>query len=146
MRVRHVPDRVKGCGPLGGLDAALASAREELVVVVACDMPFVTAGFLNYLASLAGATGNAAPVDAVVPRTSDRYHPLCAVYARACRSAIDARLAARQLSMAGLLEGLRVRVVREHEMERFGRPGALLANVNTPDEFDELAAATGHEP
>src|SRR6185503_20854096 len=32
---RLVPDRVPGCGPLGGLDAALAAARDDVVVIVA---------------------------------------------------------------------------------------------------------------
>ncbi len=138
--IRHIPDRVQGAGPLGGLDAALAAAHRDPVVVLACDMPFVSAAFLRYLVSLAG------QAEAVVPRTKGRDHPLCAVYARGCQSAIDARLAAGQLSMAGLLEGLRVRAVREHEVERFGRPEELLANINTPAEFDELAAASGHGP
>ena len=28
---RLIPDRVSGCGPLGGLDAALAAARDDVV-------------------------------------------------------------------------------------------------------------------
>src|SRR3990172_5076806 len=47
--VRFVPDRVPGCGPLGGLDAALAAARDDAVVIVACDMPFVTRALLSHL-------------------------------------------------------------------------------------------------
>src|SRR5580692_7347732 len=34
--VRRVPDRVAGCGPLGGLEAALAAAQSDALVVVAC--------------------------------------------------------------------------------------------------------------
>ena len=60
---RSVPDRVPGCGPLGGLDAALAAARDDAVVVVACDMPFVTAELLGHLLSFAPG------YDVVVPRT-----------------------------------------------------------------------------
>src|SRR5665213_853709 len=47
--VRFIPDRVTGCGPLGGLDAALAAAQSDVLVVVACDMPFVTAALLRHL-------------------------------------------------------------------------------------------------
>src|SRR5438552_1000073 len=42
-RVRTIRDIVPGCGPLGGLHAALTAAREDAVFVVACDMPYVTA-------------------------------------------------------------------------------------------------------
>src|SRR5262245_62803706 len=51
--LRIVVDRVSDKGPLGGLDAALAAARDHTVIVVACDMPFVDAALLRYLASLA---------------------------------------------------------------------------------------------
>src|SRR5262249_3905399 len=43
VAIRGVPDRVPFSGPLGGLDAALDAARDDRVVIVACDMPFITA-------------------------------------------------------------------------------------------------------
>src|SRR5258707_10267809 len=39
--IRRIADIVPGCGPLGGLHAALTHAREDHVFVVACDMPYV---------------------------------------------------------------------------------------------------------
>ena len=41
------PDLKPGRGALGGLYTAIASAKHPLVAVVACDMPFVTAGALD---------------------------------------------------------------------------------------------------
>ena len=75
--LRVVPDRTPGRGPLGGLDAALAAAKDEAVVIVACDMPFVTSAFLRHMLDL---TRDA---DAVVPRTK-RLSSLCAAYTKAC--------------------------------------------------------------
>src|SRR5438105_3476011 len=72
--VRHVADRVPGCGPLGGLHAALSEARGDAIVVIACDMPYVTAPLLRHLLALVR------EADAVVPRTDHGYHPLCAAY------------------------------------------------------------------
>jgi len=136
---RLVCDRVANAGPLGGLDAALEFARDDEVVVVACDMPFVTAPLIRYLISVAPG------FDAVVPRTGAGIHPLCAVYMRTCKPSIGRRLAVRQLSMTSLLDDLRVRVVTDEELQAFGRPADLLANVNSPVEFDELAVVSGHE-
>jgi molybdopterin-guanine dinucleotide biosynthesis protein A len=133
-----VPDRVPDCGPLGGLDAALASARHDLLVLVACDMPFLRADFLKALLSMAHG------VDAVVPRSRRGYHPLCAVYARSCHTTVQERLAARQLAMMALLEPLRVRAMEAHQIESFGLPDPL-ANMNTAAEFDDLAAVVGHK-
>jgi molybdopterin-guanine dinucleotide biosynthesis protein A len=138
-RVRAIRDSVPGCGPLGGLHAALTAARDEAVFVVACDMPYVTAAFARYLLSLAG------DVDVVVPRTERGYHPLCAVYARACLEPAAARLAERRLALRELLADVKTRVVTEEEMSRFGAPSRLLANVNTPAEYANLEALQGHK-
>ena len=37
-----IADAVAGAGPLGGLYTALLDARHDRVLVLACDMPFVT--------------------------------------------------------------------------------------------------------
>ena len=138
-RIRHVPDSVSGCGPLAGLDAALRAARHDAVVVVACDMPFVTAMFLRHLLFLT------ASADAAVPRTEDGYHPLCAAYTRACQPAVARLLADQRLAMTGLLEEIKLRVVGLEEIETFGNCARLLANLNTPAAFDEIEALQVHE-
>ncbi len=136
---RLVHDRVPDCGPLGGLDAALHASGGDAVLLLACDMPFVTGAFLRHLAE------TAAGVDAVVPRTERGYHPLCAVYAQTCREPVSRRLAARQLRMLDLLSEVRVRVVERRNIDEYGTPERLLANVNTPADFDELRALPGHK-
>ena len=137
--LRVVVDRVPECGPLGGLDAALAAARHDAVVVVACDMPFVTAGLLERLLALT------TEADAVVPRTERGYHPLCAAYTRACQPAIAAHLEAGRLRMTDFLEDVRVRVVSGAELDALGDRHRLLANVNTPAEYEAIAAELDHE-
>lgn len=129
---RQIEDRVPGCGPIGGLDAALRSARDHEILILACDMPYVTARFLAYLLA------HAAGVDAVVPRTERGYHPLCGVYTRACQAVVEQRLAARKFAMLGVLDAVRVRTVERMEIEQFGEPDRLLTNVNTPDDLEAL--------
>jgi molybdopterin-guanine dinucleotide biosynthesis protein A len=123
-----------------------------VTVVVACDMPYVSSQLIAYMASLA------ADADAVVPQTEDDYrseghpqlhpqlHPLCAAYTQRCLDPIARRLAAGQLRMTDLLAELLaapladkgLRVVTTPELERFGDPHRLLANVNTPTEYESL--------
>src|SRR6267142_2708293 len=71
----------------------LSTIADDILIVVACDMPFVTARFLDYLRSLT------ADADAVVPRTERGYHPVCAAYTQACRPVIETSLAEHRLSM-----------------------------------------------
>lgn len=133
-----IPDRVQGCGPLGGLDAALDAAAGDAVLLLACDMPFLTAGLL------AGLLDRLEGVDAVVPRTERGYHPLCAVYGPTCRTVVRRRLDARQLRVRDLFADVRVRVIEGPDLARFGEPSLLLANVNTQADLDALESLRNH--
>jgi molybdopterin-guanine dinucleotide biosynthesis protein A len=141
-KARRVADLVPGCGPLGGLHAALTEARGDAVAVIAGDMPYVTAPLVAYLFSLLHETG----ADLVIPRTERGYHPLCAVYARACLEPVAARLAERRLKMTELMADVRTRIVTVEEIARFGDRHRLLANVNTPAEYAVLEALQSHKP
>ena len=136
---RRVADRVRGMGPLGGLHTALLEATGDLTIVIACDMPYVSAPLLGHLATLAR------DADAIVPYTDRGYHPLCAVYARACLEPIARRLAAGRLKMTGLFDDVRVRVVAVEELRAFGDVDRLLANVNSPADHEDLVPPHGHQ-
>jgi molybdopterin-guanine dinucleotide biosynthesis protein A len=136
---RVVHDIVPGCGPLGGLHAALTEAQGDALFVVACDMPYVTSRFIAHLLSLAG------DADIVLPQSARGYHPLCAVYTRACLEPAAARLADRRLKMLEFVAGMRTRVVPVEDIRRFGDPDRLLTNVNTPAEYAGLDALQGHK-
>ena len=131
---RHVADHVPGCGPLGGLHAALTEALGDATVVVACDMPYISAALVGYLLALTGGA------DAVVPRTERGYHPLCAAYTRACIEPIARRLADGRLKMTDLFDNVRIRIVTTEEIDAFGDCRRLLANVNTPAEYSSIEA------
>jgi molybdenum cofactor guanylyltransferase len=138
--VRHLADIVPGSGPLGGIHAALSAARSDAVLVLACDMPYVSTAFAAYLVSLADRS------HIVVPRSGDGYHPLCAVYPRTLVDTIARLLAERRLALHELLAVTSTRVVVDEEMCRFGAPPRLLANVNTPAEYAALEALQDHKP
>jgi molybdopterin-guanine dinucleotide biosynthesis protein A len=138
IALRTIVDRVPGCGPLGGIHAALTEARGDAVFVVACDMPYLSAAFVSYLLGLAR------DADAVVPRCERGYHPVCAVYTRACLEPVARRLAGGQLKTIDLMLDVRTRIVTPEELDRFGGGATLLANVNTPDEYAGLAPRRDH--
>jgi molybdopterin-guanine dinucleotide biosynthesis protein A len=137
---RAVPDRVPGCGPLGGLHTALAEAKGKAVLVVACDMPYLSSPFLSYLLGLTRGA------EAVVPAPIAAIITLCAAYARGCAAVVGRHLAEQRLRLTDLFEDLRIRVVTADEIGAFGDDHRLLANVNTPGELASLAALKGYEP
>ena len=114
--------------PLAGILEALGRAGGP-VVVCACDMPFVTPELVAHLAALPGTA---------VPEAGGRLHPLLARYDAEATAALEAALAAR----SPLHEAVRAagaRIVPEAEIARFGDPGRLLFNVNTPADLAQAA-------
>jgi len=131
LGVRLVPDAVAGAGPLGGLYTALIDARHDRVLVLACDLPFVPAAFLERLAIESGAGEQ---VDAVVPRSARGLEPLCAVYRKDCAGRARAQIARGDLRMTALLAALRVRELGHDALAPFDGE-ALFENVNTPHDY-----------
>ena len=131
-RLRTVPDRIAAVGALGGIYTALLEAPTELVLVIACDMPFLTAPFLQLLATRAEAEPDA---DAVVPRDRRGRHPLCATYRRRAAAVFKARIDAGTLRVLDALEAVAVRELGPDEVEAHDPDGSLLMNVNTPDDY-----------
>ena len=130
-----VVDRVAGAGSLGGLYTALMEAPTEQVVVIACDMPFLTASFLMRVAA------RGVDVDVAVPRSSRGRHPLCASYSRRVADHLRARIDSGDLRVLDALDGLEVRELGPDELAPFDPDGLLLFNVNTPDDYAKARAA-----
>jgi molybdenum cofactor guanylyltransferase len=133
-------DAVPDCGSLGGIYTAVASAAGP-VLVLACDMPFVTAPFLAFVME----AGREA--DIAIPRTGDGYHPLCASYAPACADPLLRRIEAGMLKVTGILSDVRVREMGPAEIAPFDPDGLLLFNLNTPDDLARAErAALARDP
>jgi len=126
--LQQVPDVLEHRGALGGLYSALLVAAKPIVVVLASDLPFLLPELLRHLAAVEDSE------DAVVPRTRDGWHPLCAGYRRQVALAVKARLDRGELQVRSALDDMRVRPLAANELARIDPGGILLTNVNTPDE------------
>src|SRR5215831_7525141 len=73
-----IEDRIPGCGPLGGIHAALSATPSDLNLVLSVDMPLMDSNFLKWLAKQAAET----TASVTVPLSGGRLQPLCAVYRR----------------------------------------------------------------
>ena len=136
LGLRVVPDAVPDRGPLGGLYTALLDASHDRVLVLACDLPFVTTALLERLVA-ESRTGE--EVDAVVPRSARGLEPLCALYTKRCAGRILTRLERGELAVAGLLEELRVRELGPEALAPYD-DGSLFENVNTPHDHERARA------
>jgi molybdopterin-guanine dinucleotide biosynthesis protein A len=122
-----IPDVHHASGPLGGLHAALTAARTEAVLIVSCDLPFLTSDLLSCLIRRHGRK------PATVPQT-DRLHPVCAIYERSLAEPAARSLAEGRRSMLAFLESVGYEAVDVTTMEPPVDPMAL-TNVNDPGEL-----------
>ncbi len=134
VNVRVVTDVVPDAGPLGGIHAALTAAPTSQVLIVACDLPFLTEPFLRLLL----AAGR--DVDVAMPRTADGLHPLCASYDRTALPAIEEHLRRGSRRVTEALAGLRVREIGLDALAPLDPDGVLLLNVNTPQDLARAEA------
>jgi len=134
LGVRVVPDAIAGAGPLGGLYTALADARRAWMIVLACDLPFLTPAFLERLAAECGTPDKVDQIDAIVPRTRRGLEPLCAIYGTHCAAAAESQIARGDLRMTALLADLRVRELGHDALAPYDGE-ALFENVNTPHDY-----------
>lgn len=73
-----VEDSHPVCGPLGGIEAALASSTSEWNVFLPVDLPLLHLVFVRYLIERASVTA----ATATIPTLAGSPEPLCAVYHR----------------------------------------------------------------
>jgi molybdopterin-guanine dinucleotide biosynthesis protein A len=128
-----VEDIFPGAGPLAGIHAALHSSDTDLNLMLAVDLPLVTPDLLRYLA------GRAEKSEALitVPRTSDGWQPLCAVYRKAFARLAEEALTQSRNKVDALFTPDLLQVVTEQELTASGFSPAAFKNINTPADLDE---------
>jgi molybdopterin-guanine dinucleotide biosynthesis protein A len=129
-----IEDRIPGCGPLGGIHAALSATTSDLNLALSVDMPLMVSSFLKWLAKQAKETA----ASVTVPRSGSRLQPLCAVYHRAILPQIEAALSAGRYRVDAVFAHVITRIIDEHEMTSAGFTTDIFRNVNTPQEYESL--------
>jgi len=124
-----IPDLYPGEGPLGGILTALHHTSSDWNLIVACDMPEVSPGFLGALLDRA----DRSQADVLLPHGPDRLpQPLCAVYHRRALPALEAHFSRGVRKVTAALEGIAVERLFEVE-------SSIFQNVNTPEDWAAYA-------
>jgi molybdopterin-guanine dinucleotide biosynthesis protein A len=131
-----------GRGPAAGILGAAAAYPDRWLLVLACDLPRVP---VPLLAELARAVAEG--IDWAVPRWSGGGEPLCALYGPAALAALGRRVARGRFALHSLLgEELAVRVLEGEDLARFGEPGEIFLNLNTPEDWKRYVATGPDAP
>lgn len=132
LPVTTVPDRFPGCGPLGGLHAALSRTEKQALFCVPCDLPYFTKALPRLLLE-------AMPddVQALLCRDSTgRLHPLCGLYRKTCLPHLTAQLEAGRYRVLDALDGLSWQCFDTAGL----LPDTVFLNMNTPGDYRAVLA------
>jgi molybdopterin-guanine dinucleotide biosynthesis protein A len=136
LGLKIVADDFPGYGPLGGIATALHVSSRPWNLVIACDLPYLTKPWLEYLIERALKS----EADAVVPMNVRGPEPLCAMYHRNAQVRIRTAVQGGMRKVTDSFANLSVEHVEPDEWKAFASDGVLFKNVNSPADYREATA------
>jgi molybdopterin-guanine dinucleotide biosynthesis protein A len=135
-----LPDEVPGSGPLGAIATALVCADRPWGLVVACDMPYLSTEWLEYLIG----RSLASKADVLLPESAYTVtplpEPLCALYHQRAGATIRAALDRGVRKVMDGLAGLNIERVSPDDSKPFDSEGLLFQNLNSMEDFEAARA------
>ena len=126
--VRVFPDKWDDAGPLGGIATSLARIHQNMLLVLALDLPRIQPGFLQKL------LGRCEADRGVVPMLNNRFEPLVAVYPKAAYGIAIAQLKKGDYVLQNFVSKLmHSRLITCFEVESDEQQ--QLENWNTPEDL-----------
>jgi molybdopterin-guanine dinucleotide biosynthesis protein A len=120
-------------GPSVGIATALNATKAPWNLILACDLPYLTAEWLGWL--LARAVDSGAQI--VMPRTLGGLEPLAAVYRRECARPIVAAIERGVRKVTDAMAEFRMECLSESEWNKHDPEGRVLRNMNAPSDYEE---------
>ncbi len=142
LPARITPDVYADGGALGGIYAGLAAASTPYALVVAADMPLLSAELLGAMLARPRDYDVLAP-RAARARNALGLEPLHAVYSRGCLGPLRAALERGVRRVADALAPLRVVTIEAQELARHDPQGHALLNINTPADLEAARRLIG---
>lgn len=132
-KVKTVKDIIPGFGPLSGIYSGLIASRSLHNFIVACDMPFINTGLIEYMHK------KAAGYDVVIPKVKNKYEPLFCIYSQSCLKYIKALFEKKSLRIISFFPQVKVKKITAREISRFSRPEKIFVNINTPWDLRKIS-------
>ncbi|MBB3110968.1 molybdopterin-guanine dinucleotide biosynthesis protein A [Paenibacillus phyllosphaerae] len=136
--IRIISDYYPVSGPLSGMHAGLALAKNRHVWLLGCHMPFPSAAAAKLLheRKLEG-------MDAIFPWIGDAPHPLHGIYNRDCAGRLEALLSQGCTTKADLLKAISWQHMEEAELREHGIDGGFVSAIQSKADWERLSAERG---
>jgi molybdenum cofactor guanylyltransferase len=127
-----ISDTFRGRGPLAGIHAALIASSSNLNLILAVDLPFMSAQFLKYLIVQASASH----ATVTVPSSGGYFQPLCAVYRKQFAQLSEQSLSEGRNKIDALFPGIILRTITQEELKENGFSQSIFRNLNTQEDWN----------
>lgn len=131
---RPIKDIYEDLGPLAGIHAALRAAICPWVFVIACDMPFIEKGYIDYMIS--HLRGKA--YDACVTERQSRIEPFHGFYCRTGLEVLEDDLSQKKASIYYYTKKINTFTVSEKTASTFLPGWRAFTNLNTRQEYEKF--------
>lgn len=131
-RLQHINDLRSGHGPLGGIEALLASGLDTQYLVCPCDLPLVTSDLLKALTVPSSAAATVLRIDG-----RSGTEPLPARISTEVLPVVRALLDAGQRAVSHLMQSIEIEAIEAPQTW-----SRYLTNINTPQEYEVLVQRT----
>ncbi|HEY0794654.1 MAG TPA: molybdenum cofactor guanylyltransferase [Acidisarcina sp.] len=141
-----VEDLRPGCGPLGGIEAALTVSDSDLNVFIPVDLPLLPSFIVQWMVARAELTR----AEATIPLLQGRPQPLCCVLRRALLPSISSALDEGKfkvmpaLTESGGADCFNVETVAPAQRDWLAEPPLhkWFQNINSPEDLHALNGST----
>lgn len=130
----RLQDRTPGLGPAGGILTALMDASTDKVLVLPCDMPFVST---TWLSKLMDASKN---MDVLISESTSGVEPLCGLYSSSIKHQWERLVSSGTLKLTDLIGHFRNGTLRIMDFPSENQD--MFANINSPADLEKLKENT----
>lgn len=129
-------DAIPDIGALGGIFTVLHYTQRDHVLVLACDMPFISLDLVHHAAEFLG------EYDVVIPQSGERqeYEPFRAFFSQRCLDPVRSAILKGKRRVISFFPDVRVKVIDPKTVSMLDPEGLTFINVNTPEELEKARA------
>lgn len=131
LDVMIVTDHFNHRSSLSGIHAGLFASGNPHALVVASDMPFIQPPLLELLKATIEPH-----MDVIIPKTTDGFEPLLAIYSKRCLKSMKAALDKKQFQLPKFLKQMRLKEIDESKLRCRDADLISFFNINSPADLD----------
>jgi molybdenum cofactor guanylyltransferase len=125
-----VGDVLNDKGPMTGILSAFVSSEGSDLFVTACDMPYINAILIRYIA---GKWDHR--FDAVIPRYEQKTQPLFGIYSMRIAEKMEQSIKTGKRKLKDFLKEITVYYISEDEVRSIDPEGRSFVNINTIEDY-----------